>query len=275
LRIKDETISTYCKNGMTLIQKTDPELGNSPYYFNRPFDSFEDGFGYPSKEFWIGLENMFRLNQMNNTFLKLEVVNQEDGGTFWVEYDQFNILKTAFDNIPYNFYQGHSWNLNPVRNQYEAYPITSLGNMTSNVGNGTFLFIRPSFIDGNLEDRKKERGKYKYYHDNLYLSFTTLSNETNYECSREYHSGWWYPYSLYQSTETNWETKEKCTHNITRSTNLNGIYDRNINKTTRTIAFCNNKDINKCILPYGSNGWKYVGMKSFKLKSTKMWIGRR
>ena len=38
----------------TLIQKTNPKVRNPKHYFNRPFQYFKDGFGYPNLEFcWV------------------------------------------------------------------------------------------------------------------------------------------------------------------------------------------------------------------------------
>ena len=94
---------TNCTDGFASIQKTDPEVGNPKHYFNRPFHYFKDGFGYPNKEFWLGLEHMFELNQMqNHTVLRLEFTTQMDGESFWVEYDDFKMSKGEFDDITYN-----------------------------------------------------------------------------------------------------------------------------------------------------------------------------
>ena len=78
----------------------------------------------------------------------------------------------VFDEIGY---KGAYWLTgfeDPIRNQKEAYPIISLGNMTSsNLKEGQFVFTRPSYYEGGLGERNKHRTEYKYYHDHLYLSF--------------------------------------------------------------------------------------------------------
>merc|ERR1712038_854055 len=108
--------------------------------------------------------------------------------------------------------------------------------MTSSLKNGSFIFILPSFYEESL---KIERTwKQKIYQDTLYLGFTALDNVTNYECSRKYNSGWWYPHAL-EYDYGSYSTKESCTHHPLTGTNLNGVFDDlNPNQTTRTIAFC-------------------------------------
>ena len=181
--------------------------------------------------------------------------------------------KGEFDDITY-------YGLDHERNQYEAYPITNLGKMTSSLKNGSFIFILPSFYEEGL---KKERKEFKYYHDNLYLGFTALDNVTNYECSREYHSGWWYPHALKYDWHSR-SVKESCTHHPLNGTNLNGVFDRlNPNQTTRTIVFCQKEELNQCVVPKHINddpsrdviGWKYNHIETLKLKSTKMWLGHK
>ena len=133
--------------------------------------------------------------------------------------------------------------------------------MTSSLKNGSFVFILP------------------------FTAFTALDDVTNYQCSREYHSGWWYPHAL------EWDglssPKESCTHHPLNGTNLNGVFDDlNPNQTTRTIAFCSMNNVMECIKPKynrrrpcGSvnciSGWEYSNIKTFKLRSTKMWLGRK
>ena len=95
-------ITTNCTNGMALIQKTNPSVGNPKHYFNRPFTYFKDGFGYPNKEFWLGLENMFQLNQMqNHSVLRIEFTEQVYGESFWVEYGDFQMSNVESDKITY------------------------------------------------------------------------------------------------------------------------------------------------------------------------------
>ena len=277
-------ILTNCTNGMALVQKTDPDVGNPKHYFDRPFKYFKDGFGYPNKEFWLGLENMFQLNQMqNHSVLRLEFTEQINGESFWVEYDDFQMSNVEFDDIAY---LPSKWF--PKRNQYEAYPIINLGKMTSSVANGSFLFLPPYFHEESLLKDELFINKPKFYHDNLYLGFTASDNATNSECSREYKSGWWYPYALHYD----WNSlvvKDFCTHHPFNGTDLNGVFDvLNPNQTTRTIAFCQMNDVNDCVKPKYKkvehpngdedvimDGWNYNNVTTYKLKTTRMWIAKR
>ena len=173
-----------------------------------------------------------------------------------------------------------------IRNQYDAYPITQLGKMTSSLQNGSFIFMLPSVY----EERPLHRSTkvHKWYHDHLYLGFTALDNATNYECSREYNSGWWYPYAL----QYDWDSaskKEFCTHHPFNGTNLNGVCDvLNPNQTTRTIAFCQMNDIDDCIKSKyktaevngkeyftAIDGWNYHNITTYKLRATRMWLGKK
>ena len=277
-------ILTNCTNGMALVQKTDPDVGNPKHYFDRPFKYFKDGFGYPYKEFWLGLENIFQLNQMqNHSVLRLEFTEQVDGESFWVEYDDFQMSNVEFDNITYN-----PSDIFPKRHQYEAYPITKLGKMTSSLEYGSFIFMLPLFNEESLLFKfLKDRTALKLYHHTLYLGFTALDNATNSECSREYSSGWWYPYALHFDYG-NQSVKEFCTHHPFNGTNLNGVCDvLHPNQTTRTIAFCQMNDVNDCVTPKYKrvegnhkaytlvDGWSYNNVTTYKLKNTKMWLGRK
>ena len=276
---------TKCWNGMTLIQKRDPDVGNPRHYFDRPFNYFKDGFGYPNRELWLGLENIFHLNQMQeHSVLRLEFTEQINGESFWVEYDDFQMSNVKFDHIAY---LPSIWFRR--RNQYEAYPIVNLGKMTSSVTNGSFLFMLPYFHEESLLINTDEiRNKPKFYHDNLFLGFTALDNATNSECSREYSSGWWYPRALYYDWERR-VTKEFCTYHPFNGTNLNGVLDvLSPNQTTRTIAFCQMNDVNDCVKPKYKkvehpngdedvimDGWNYNNVTTYKLKTTRMWIGKK
>ena len=102
---------------------------------------------------------MFELNQMqNNTVLRLEFTTQAHGESFWVEYDDFLLTMVEFDNItysmPYNLLDDYK------RNQYEAYPITNLGKMTSSLKNGSFIFILPSFYEESLKRERTAKEKF-------------------------------------------------------------------------------------------------------------------
>ena len=72
-------VFTYCKQGFTLIQKTDPDVGNNKFYFNRGWQDYEHGFGFANKEMFLGLKNIYLLNQNNkNNILRLELTTHDE-----------------------------------------------------------------------------------------------------------------------------------------------------------------------------------------------------
>merc|ERR1712062_581964 len=113
-----------------------------------------------------------------------------------------------------------------------------------------------------------------------------LDNVTNYQCSREYHSGWWYPHALeyvHPSAKDGISSRthqESCTHHPLNGTNLNGVFDDlNPNQTTRTIVFCTMNDIKECMKPTKKSrlisGWEYSNITTFRLRTTSMWLKRK
>ena len=155
LRLYNRTTYTYCKDGMTLIQKTNPDVGNRKYYFDRGFQYYEKGFGFSAFEFFIGLENMYLLNQMmGNHVLRLELTMAGTGIQFWIEFDNFQIKQNFFDTTYY-------YGTGETRNKNDTFPITSLGRMTSSLKmNGQFVFIRPNYF-GTHEHKWRDRGEYR------------------------------------------------------------------------------------------------------------------
>jgi hypothetical protein len=285
LRLNVNEVYTYCKQGWTLIQKTDPDVGNRKYYFDRDLNDYENGFGFADKEMFLGLKHIYSLNkEHNNTILRLELTKHDLNRTsYLVEYDSFDVLRLVSDDIHYN-----GKGLLHIRNQNESYPIVSLGNITSsNVNEGQFVFARPSYYEGSLEDRKRDRNQVRSYYDHLYLSFKTLDNLLNNDCSRKFRSGWWFPYSI-KLDNGKWSgigingngINGPCSYNEEFGTNLNGYFDQDVINNKRMIGFCKKDNIHDCISPTKNDrgyikGWKYKNMKSIKLRTTKMWLGRR
>lgn len=291
LIISGETVYTYCKDGMTMIQKTDGDISNRQYYFDRTFKDYKDGYGFIASEYWIGLKNMLQLNENGNTVLRLELTRHKDGSQFWVEYDHFTMIAETIDNITYDFGAGRFRN-----DRIESYPILSVGNMTSSIKtDGHFILIRPTYLE-TFEEKKKKR-EYgfpfffrfrKYHEDTMYASFTTMDMVTNYECAKEFHSGWWFPYDITVNRDIlklqyAYKLQKVCAHEVTIHTNLNGVYDQDINRNQRSIIFCNNKNIDDCILPVFEDknsttpirvGWRLNGTESIKIKKSKMWLKR-
>ena len=49
------------------------QYGNPVDYFVRPMSEYVEGFGNPSKEFWLGLDKLVSLTKNGNTELMIEL----------------------------------------------------------------------------------------------------------------------------------------------------------------------------------------------------------
>ena len=182
------------------------------------------------------------LNIDGNIVLQIECIRQDDGSKIMVEFNNFTMLKEAYDNIRYEF------NEYQVRNQIEYYPIISLGDQTSSSDiEGNYIFINPSYLK-DMNTKIQERRLYKRYHDLLYSGFKTLDMDKHYDCSRKYKSGNWFPYGIEYDYD-NYVTKETCQHTIDKPhTNLNGVYDQDMKKNERQIILCNRPKVEDCFV---------------------------
>ena len=288
LMINNKPIVTYCKDGMTLIQMANPDVGNPSTYFNRPLKDYKEGFGFIQTQYWIGLDDLVELNQKYHTILRLELLDHREENQFWVEFDGFQIEKSVLDDITYSM-------ACPVcfltREQMDLYPITSLGHATSSFNRrGEFFLLWPSFVksaEEKKEDREYPTG-YGHYHDYLNAGFHTLDMEEDYECSSKYKNGWWFPHRV--KLEKVWVDQLNQTGNChfspDRDTNLLGVYNKEEDKNQRQISFCEKED---CFVrgppcydggaTYCDSDWRgyydFAGLTSIKLKKTQMWIGRK
>ena len=57
---------TLCIDGKTLVQSTNPNVGNKRSYFTRTMTQYEKGFGYTSREIFVGLKSLYYLNRLGN-----------------------------------------------------------------------------------------------------------------------------------------------------------------------------------------------------------------
>ena len=169
---------TFCQDGLTLVQKTDPKSGNHPYYFERSLKSFEKGFGETSREYWIGLDQMVHLNQkQNNTFLRIEGTFH-NGTEFWVEYDNFNITNPVRDHFKYQLAKGEQLE----RANTENYSINSMTFRNSSIANYQFVLIRPNYLKTYKEkelDRELGVTAIKNIHDRFYSTFIAQVTRIN------------------------------------------------------------------------------------------------
>ncbi|CAK8688320.1 unnamed protein product [Clavelina lepadiformis] len=149
-----ELVST--KKGWTTIQRR----MNGDINFERGWDDYVKGFGNPSSEYWLGLENIYRLSRQTaystNTLgainTKLPEVGFDledwDGMKVFVQYKNF-ILNSKATNylLDVNFFNGAFWSF------FSRVPI-----------NGEF----------STPDRDND--------------------ETDRHCAKDYKSGWWFRY---------------------------------------------------------------------------------
>jgi hypothetical protein len=162
---------TYCHSGLTLVQKLDPESGNHPFYFERSLKSYQDGFGITSREYWIGLQYMVYLNEKrNNTFLRVEGTFH-NGTKFWVEYRNFSIKESGFDDTKYQLLPDEQVQIN----RKENYTITSMIMYKSSSSTHQFVIIRPNYLKeerDKFRDRQIGNNALKKVHDRYYSGFT-------------------------------------------------------------------------------------------------------
>jgi len=270
LDLNGTKVWTFCRNGSTLIQQRNPRSGNNKIYFNRLFKEYRDGFGFTEKEFFLGLENVLHLNIDGNNVLQIEGIRQDDGTKIMVEFNNFTMLKEAHDNIRYYF---------QIRNQIEYYPIISLGAQTSpSDKEGNYIFINPSYLK-DVKTKIEERSKYEFYHDLFYAGFKTLDMDKNYQCSRKYKTGNWFPYGIEKDPYSK-IIQETCQHTFdTTHTNLNGVYDQDMKKNERQIILCNRPKVEDCFVNTYSKYGEIRGVTlnyttTIKLSETRMWLKR-
>lgn len=62
--------------GWTVIQRRD-DYGDPRENFNRDWNDYKNGFGDPSKEFWLGNENIYMLTNNEEYILRVELEDFE------------------------------------------------------------------------------------------------------------------------------------------------------------------------------------------------------
>ncbi|KAJ8017489.1 Ryncolin-4 [Holothuria leucospilota] len=81
----------YCNNdtdfgGWTVIQRR----FDGSIDFNRDWEDYKEGFGFPSSEFWIGNDRLSFLTNQNNYELRIDGL-LSSGSPFYLKYDSFRI----------------------------------------------------------------------------------------------------------------------------------------------------------------------------------------
>lgn len=279
----------YCEDGMMLIQKTNPFVGNRKYYFDRSFKEYEEGFGYSSMEYWAGLKYIWMLNQIGNNILYLHMTIQENGTDLWARFDNFSMIR---------YEQFSSWetSLGEINSTPENYIIHSLGNQT--YSNNKIIFIRhhpgdkyrfipacsgSSLCDGSLcddtqcdaktawkkgqwpiksqgeADKIFNRSQFIHYEFMQYqpaTGFKTYDNLEAANCAVTTRSGWWFNLLVYPYSYC--DRQQYCDHSIDQDTNLNGYYDENPHLNQRGIIICTKNSVDECLgqeIASGENEW--------------------
>ena len=65
-------------------------VSNLGGFFDRSYDEYENGFGTPEGNFWLGLENIHNLIKQQPVKMRIEATNDR-GFEFSIEYDLFNV----------------------------------------------------------------------------------------------------------------------------------------------------------------------------------------
>ena len=118
----------------------------------------------------------------------------------------------------------------------------------------------------------------------VYASFKAIDMDRNYECSRNYKSGWWFPYGVGYDSKND-IINETCQYDRNKPhTNLHGMYDDNKIKNQLQMIFCRKQNVADCILPTSGvgcdgcgiqiDGWMLNHTTTIKLKGARMWLKR-
>ncbi|XP_050361393.1 angiopoietin-related protein 2 [Nymphalis io] len=79
--------------GWTVIHRRD-DFGVPAENFNRDWSDYKNGFGDPSKEFWLGNENIYMLTNNDDYMLRVEL-EDFDGNKRYAQYSHFKIYSEA------------------------------------------------------------------------------------------------------------------------------------------------------------------------------------
>ncbi|XP_071446519.1 uncharacterized protein [Hetaerina americana] len=105
-------LKVYCEQdvadgGWTVIQRRD-DLGEPRENFNRDWTDYKNGFGDPSKEFWLGNENIYMLTNNEEYTLRVELEDFE-GNKRYAQYSHFKIYSEAeYYKLEIDGYEGNA-----------------------------------------------------------------------------------------------------------------------------------------------------------------------
>ncbi|KAG7313620.1 hypothetical protein JYU34_000779 [Plutella xylostella] len=91
-------LKVYCEQsvadgGWTVIHRRD-DFGVPAENFNRDWNDYKNGFGDPSREFWLGNENIYMLTNNDDYMLRVEL-EDFDGNKRYAQYSHFKIYSEA------------------------------------------------------------------------------------------------------------------------------------------------------------------------------------
>ncbi|XP_055698557.1 angiopoietin-4 [Phlebotomus papatasi] len=93
--------------GWTVIQRRD-DFGEPRENFNRDWADYKNGFGDPSKEFWLGNENIYMLTNNEDYALRVELEDFE-GNKRYAQYSHFKIHSEAdYYKLEIDGYEGNA-----------------------------------------------------------------------------------------------------------------------------------------------------------------------
>ncbi|XP_034140434.1 uncharacterized protein LOC117591328 isoform X2 [Drosophila guanche] len=105
-------LKVYCEQeisdgGWTVIQRRD-DFGEPRENFNRDWSDYKNGFGEPSKEFWLGNENIYMLTNNEEYTLRVELEDFE-GNKRYAQYSHFKIHSEAdYYKLEIDGYEGNA-----------------------------------------------------------------------------------------------------------------------------------------------------------------------
>ncbi|XP_039147332.1 uncharacterized protein LOC6739559 isoform X1 [Drosophila simulans] len=105
-------LKVYCDQettdgGWTVIQRRD-DFKDSRENFNRDWADYKNGFGEPSKDFWLGNENIYMLTNNEEYSLRVELEDFE-GNKRYAQYSHFKIHSEAdYYKLEIDGYEGNA-----------------------------------------------------------------------------------------------------------------------------------------------------------------------
>ncbi|KAL4717642.1 hypothetical protein ACJJTC_000791 [Scirpophaga incertulas] len=95
------------EGGWTVIHRRD-DFGIPAENFNRDWNDYKNGFGDPSKEFWLGNENIYMLTNNDDYMIRVEL-EDFDGNKRYAQYSHFKIYSEAeYYKLEIDGYEGNA-----------------------------------------------------------------------------------------------------------------------------------------------------------------------